>query len=70
MPRSNAGHLRCVPGLNESSTHAASSNGPWSATCGGDYASIGYLRSATGASLSSGGKLVIDVAAVTSRPST
>ncbi|HCH52215.1 MAG TPA: RTX toxin, partial [Aeromonas sp.] len=63
----NAGHLRFVPGLNESSTSTANGNGALAGNMKGDYASIGYQIS-DGANLSSGGKLVIDVAAVADKP--
>ncbi|MGL6546554.1 retention module-containing protein [Aeromonas caviae] len=63
----NAGHLRFVPGLNESSTHAANGNGAVVGNMKGDYASIGYQIS-DGANLSNGSKLVIDVAAVADKP--
>ncbi|MFQ2427083.1 VCBS domain-containing protein, partial [Aeromonas caviae] len=63
----NAGHLRFVPGLNESSTHAANGNGAVVGNMKGDYASIGYQTS-DGANLSNGSKLVIDVAAVADKP--
>ncbi|MFQ2771809.1 Ig-like domain-containing protein [Aeromonas caviae] len=63
----NAGHLRFVPGLNESSTHAANGNGAVVGNMNGDYASIGYQIS-DGANLSNGSKLVIDVAAVADKP--
>ncbi|ULH01850.1 retention module-containing protein [Aeromonas caviae] len=63
----NAGHLRFVPGLNESSIHAASGNGAVVGNMKGDYASIGYQIS-DGANLSNGSKLVIDVAAVADKP--
>ncbi|MFM5243306.1 type I secretion C-terminal target domain-containing protein, partial [Aeromonas rivipollensis] len=63
----NAGHLRFVPGLNESSTNTANGNGALAGNMKGDYASIGYQIS-DGANLSNGGKLVIDVAAVADKP--
>ncbi|MGU5536811.1 Ig-like domain-containing protein, partial [Aeromonas caviae] len=63
----NAGHLRFVSGLNESSTHAANGNGAVVGNMKGDYASIGYQIS-DGANLSNGSKLVIDVAAVADKP--
>ncbi|MGE6276790.1 VCBS domain-containing protein, partial [Aeromonas media] len=63
----NAGHLRFVPGLNESSTNAANGNGALVGNLQGDYASIGYQIS-DGANLSNGSKLVIDVAAVADKP--
>ncbi|MFM4995377.1 retention module-containing protein [Aeromonas sanarellii] len=63
----NAGHLRFVPGLNESSTNAGNGNGAVVGNMKGDYASIGYQIS-DGANLSNGSKLVIDVAAVADKP--
>ena len=63
----NAGHLRFVPGLNESSTNAGNGNGALIGNLKGDYASIGYQIS-DGANLSNGGKLVIDVTAVADKP--
>ncbi|WP_429169218.1 VCBS domain-containing protein, partial [Aeromonas rivipollensis] len=63
----NAGHLRFVPGLNESSTNTANGNGSLAGNMKDDYASIGYQIS-DGANLSNGGKLVIDVAAVADKP--
>ncbi|MGY3894146.1 retention module-containing protein [Aeromonas enterica] len=63
----NAGHLRFVPGLNESSTNAANGNGAMAGNMKGDYASIDYQIS-DGANLSNGSKLVIDVAAVADKP--
>ena len=63
----NAGHLRFVPGLNESSTHAANGNGAVVGNMKGDYASIGYQIS-DGANLSNGSKLVIDVGGGTDKP--
>ncbi|MCR3985972.1 Ig-like domain-containing protein, partial [Aeromonas caviae] len=63
----NAGHLRFVPGLNESSTHASNGNGAVVGNMKGDYASIGYQIS-DGANLSNGSKLVIDVAVVADKP--
>ncbi|WP_253186650.1 Ig-like domain-containing protein [Aeromonas sp. YN13HZO-058] len=63
----SAGHLRFVPGLNESSTNAANGNGALVGNRQGDYASIGYQIS-DGANLSNGSKLVIDVAAVADKP--
>ncbi|AHE48321.1 asx product [Aeromonas hydrophila 4AK4] len=63
----NAGHLRFVPGLNESSTNASNGGGALTGNLKGDYASIGYQIS-DGANLSNGSKLVIDVAAVADKP--
>ncbi|MFR9703108.1 type I secretion C-terminal target domain-containing protein, partial [Aeromonas sanarellii] len=63
----NAGHLRFVPGLNESSTNAGNGNGALIGNLKGDYASIGYQIS-DGANLSNGSKLVIDVTAVADKP--
>ncbi|MFQ2154640.1 type I secretion C-terminal target domain-containing protein, partial [Aeromonas sanarellii] len=63
----NAGHLRFVPGLNESSTNVSNGNGALIGNLKGDYASIGYQIS-DGANLSNGGKLVIDVTAVADKP--
>ncbi|MCY9837997.1 type I secretion C-terminal target domain-containing protein [Aeromonas media] len=63
----NAGHLRFVPGVNESSTNAANGNGALVGNLQGDYASIGYQIS-DGANFSNGSKLVIDVAAVADKP--
>uniref|UniRef100_UPI003D21CDD8 VCBS domain-containing protein n=1 Tax=Aeromonas media TaxID=651 RepID=UPI003D21CDD8 len=63
----NAGHLRFVPGLNESSTNVSNGGGALIGNLKGDYASIGYQIS-DGANLSNGSKLVIDVAAVADKP--
>ncbi|XAG70400.1 retention module-containing protein [bacterium 19CA06SA08-2] len=63
----NTGHLRFVPGLNESSTSAANDNGTSMGNQQGDYASFGYQIS-DGANLSNSGKLVIDIAAVADKP--
>ena len=63
----NAGHLRFVPGLNESSTNASNGGGALTGNLKGDYASIGYQIS-DGANLSNGSKLVIDVSAVADKP--
>ncbi|MFM1665680.1 Ig-like domain-containing protein [Aeromonas salmonicida] len=63
----NTGHLRFVPGLNESSTSAANGNGISMGNQQGDYASFGYQIS-DGANLSNSGKLVIDIAAVADKP--
>ncbi|MFM1706201.1 VCBS domain-containing protein [Aeromonas salmonicida] len=63
----NTGHLRFVPGLNESSTSAANGNGTSMGNQQGDYASFGYQIS-DGANLSNSGKLVIDIAAVADKP--
>ncbi|ORJ17764.1 retention module-containing protein [Aeromonas salmonicida] len=63
----NAGHLRFVPGLNESSSNVSNGGGALIGNLKGDYASIGYQIS-DGANLSNGSKLVIDVAAVADKP--
>ncbi|MGB6187896.1 MAG: type I secretion C-terminal target domain-containing protein, partial [Aeromonas molluscorum] len=63
----DTGHLRFVPGLNESSTSAANGNGATTGNLKGDYASFGYQIS-DGANLSNGGKLVLDVTAVADKP--
>ena len=63
----NAGHLRFVPGVNESSSSASNGGGAVTGNMKGDYASIGYQIS-DGANLSNGSKLVIDVAAVADKP--
>ncbi|HEH9405360.1 TPA: VCBS domain-containing protein, partial [Aeromonas bestiarum] len=63
----DSGHLRFVPGLNESSTSAVSGNGATTGNQQGDYASLGYQIS-DGANLSNSGKLVIDIAAVADKP--
>ncbi|MFB0768878.1 type I secretion C-terminal target domain-containing protein, partial [Aeromonas salmonicida] len=63
----NTGHLRFVPGLNESSTSAANGNGTSMGNQQGDYASFGYQIS-DGANLSNTSKLVIDIAAVADKP--
>ncbi|WP_434668499.1 VCBS domain-containing protein [Aeromonas sp. NJAU223] len=63
----DTGHLRFVPGLNESSTIAANGNGTSTGNKQGDYASFSYQVS-DGANLSNSGKLVIDVAAVADKP--
>ncbi|TNI22458.1 RTX toxin [Aeromonas salmonicida] len=63
----NTGHLRFVPGLNESSTSAANGNGTSMGNQQGDYAIFGYQIS-DGANLSNSGKLVIDIAAVADKP--
>ncbi|MFM4680603.1 VCBS domain-containing protein [Aeromonas media] len=63
----NAGHLRFVPGLNESSTNVSNGGGALIGNLKGDYASIGYQIS-DGANLSNGSKLVIDVTAVADKP--
>ncbi|MCH7374896.1 type I secretion C-terminal target domain-containing protein, partial [Aeromonas sp. MR19] len=63
----DSGHLRFVPGLNESSTSAVNGNGATTGNLQGDYASLGYQIS-DGANLSNSGKLVIDIAAVADKP--
>ncbi|QWL78547.1 retention module-containing protein [Aeromonas hydrophila] len=63
----DSGHLRFVPGLNESSTNASNGNGLVTGNLQGDYASFGYQIS-DGANLSNSGKLVIDIDAVADRP--
>ncbi|MFM5194211.1 VCBS domain-containing protein, partial [Aeromonas media] len=63
----NAGHLRFVPGVNESSTSASNGGGAVTGNIKGDYASFDYQVS-DGANLSNGGKLVIDIAAVADQP--
>ncbi|MGY6038383.1 type I secretion C-terminal target domain-containing protein, partial [Aeromonas sp. AE23HZ002T15] len=63
----NTGHLRFVPGLNESSTNGTDGGGLSVGNKQGDYASFGYQIS-DGANLSNSGKLVIDVAAVADKP--
>jgi VCBS repeat-containing protein len=63
----DSGHLRFVPGLNESSTSAVNGNGATTGNQQGDYASLGYQIS-DGANLSNSGKLVIDIDAVADRP--
>uniref|UniRef100_UPI003BA3087D VCBS domain-containing protein n=1 Tax=Aeromonas dhakensis TaxID=196024 RepID=UPI003BA3087D len=63
----DSGHLRFVPGLNESSTNASNGNGVVTGNLQGDYASFGYQIS-DGANLSNSGKLVIDIAAVADKP--
>ncbi|WP_404837827.1 cadherin-like domain-containing protein [Aeromonas media] len=63
----DTGHLRFVPGLNESSTNASNGSGAVTGNMKGDYASFGYQIS-DGANLSNGGKLVLDVAAVADKP--
>ncbi|MCH7373535.1 VCBS domain-containing protein [Aeromonas sp. MR16] len=63
----DTGHLRFVPGLNESSTNASNGNGAVTGNMKGDYASFGYQIS-DGANLSNSGKLVLDVAAVADKP--
>ncbi|WP_346815200.1 Ig-like domain-containing protein [Aeromonas hydrophila] len=63
----DSGHLRFVPGLNESSTNASNGNGVVTGNLQGDYASFGYQIS-DGANLSNSGKLVIDIDAVADRP--
>ncbi|WP_368199057.1 type I secretion C-terminal target domain-containing protein [Aeromonas sp. R7-4] len=63
----SAGHLRFVPGVNESSTSASNGGGATVGNMKGDYASFDYQIS-DGANLSNGGKLVIDVTAVADKP--
>ncbi|MEN9532345.1 MAG: hypothetical protein RIQ83_1569, partial [Pseudomonadota bacterium] len=63
----DSGHLRFVPGLNESSTSTVNGNGATTGNQQGDYASLGYQIS-DGANLSNSGKLVIDIAAVADKP--
>ncbi|MFM5064308.1 type I secretion C-terminal target domain-containing protein [Aeromonas caviae] len=63
----NAGHLRFVPGVNESSTSASNGGGAVTGNMKGDYASFDYQVS-DGANLSNSGKLVIDVTAVADKP--
>ncbi|WP_024945859.1 VCBS domain-containing protein, partial [Aeromonas hydrophila] len=63
----DSGHLRFVPGLNESSTNASNGNGLVTGNLQGDYASFGYQIS-DGANLSNSGKLVTDITAVADKP--
>ncbi|MFU1566796.1 type I secretion C-terminal target domain-containing protein [Aeromonas veronii] len=63
----SAGHLRFVPGVNESSTSASNGGGAVTGNMKGDYASFDYQVS-DGANLSNSGKLVIDVTAVADKP--
>ncbi|MFQ2162995.1 type I secretion C-terminal target domain-containing protein, partial [Aeromonas taiwanensis] len=63
----NAGHLRFVPGVNESSSSASNGGGATVGNMKGDYASFDYQVS-DGANLSNSGKLVIDVTAVADKP--
>ncbi|MGU5871364.1 large RTX adhesin AhLap, partial [Aeromonas hydrophila] len=63
----DSGHLRFVPGLNESSINASNGNGLVTGNLQGDYASFGYQIS-DGANLSNSGKLVIDITAVADKP--
>ncbi|MEN9583472.1 MAG: hypothetical protein RLZZ616_478, partial [Pseudomonadota bacterium] len=63
----DSGHLRFVPGLNESSTSTVNGNSATTGNQQGDYASLGYQIS-DGANLSNSGKLVIDIAAVADKP--
>ncbi|MGY3886833.1 VCBS domain-containing protein [Aeromonas aquatica] len=63
----DTGHLRFVPGLNESSINASNGSGAVTGNMKGDYASFGYQIS-DGANLSNSGKLVLDVAAVADKP--
>ncbi|MFB2905536.1 type I secretion C-terminal target domain-containing protein [Aeromonas jandaei] len=63
----NAGHLRFVPGVNESSSSTSNGGGVVTGNMKGDYASFDYQIS-DGANLSNSGKLVIDVTAVADKP--
>ncbi|CAJ1794855.1 hypothetical protein HLBENOHH_00888 [Aeromonas dhakensis] len=63
----SAGHLRFVPGVNESSSSASDGGGVVIGNMKGDYASFDYQIS-DGANLSNSGKLVIDIDAVADRP--
>ncbi|MFQ2037636.1 type I secretion C-terminal target domain-containing protein, partial [Aeromonas veronii] len=63
----SAGHLRFVPGVNESSSSANNGGGVVIGNMKGDYASFDYQIS-DGANLSNSGKLVIDIDAVADRP--
>ncbi|WP_421233717.1 type I secretion C-terminal target domain-containing protein, partial [Aeromonas jandaei] len=63
----NAGHLRFVPGVNESSSSTSNGGGVVTGNMKGDYASFDYQIS-DGANLSHSGKLVIDVTAVADKP--
>ncbi|WP_421178022.1 type I secretion C-terminal target domain-containing protein, partial [Aeromonas jandaei] len=63
----NAGHLRFVPGVNESSSSTSNGGGVITGNMKGDYASFDYQVS-DGANLSNSGKLVIDVTAVADKP--
>ncbi|MGN5123178.1 type I secretion C-terminal target domain-containing protein [Aeromonas hydrophila] len=63
----SAGHLRFVPGVNESSSSASNGGGVVIGNMKGDYASFDYQIS-DGANLSNSGKLVIDIDAVADRP--
>uniref|UniRef100_UPI0012E01907 type I secretion C-terminal target domain-containing protein n=1 Tax=Aeromonas finlandensis TaxID=1543375 RepID=UPI0012E01907 len=63
----DSGHLRFVPGLNESSSIATNGNGIELGNKLGDYSTVGYQIS-DGANLSNSGKLVIDVTAVADKP--
>ncbi|MBL0604295.1 retention module-containing protein [Aeromonas dhakensis] len=63
----DSGHLRFVPGLNESSSNASNGSGVVTGNLQGDYASFGYQIS-DGANLSNSGKLVIDITAVADKP--
>ena len=63
----NAGHLRFVPGVNESSSNSSNGGGVVTGNMKGDYASFDYQIS-DGANLSNNGKLVIDIDAVADRP--
>ncbi|WP_320656315.1 type I secretion C-terminal target domain-containing protein [Aeromonas jandaei] len=63
----SAGHLRFVPGVNESSSSVSNGGGVVTGNMKGDYASFDYQIS-DGANLSNSGKLVIDVTAVADTP--
>nr|WP_235695694.1 type I secretion C-terminal target domain-containing protein [Aeromonas veronii] len=63
----SAGHLRFVPGVNESSSSTSNGGGVVTGNMKGDYASFDYQIS-DGANLSNSGKLVIDVTAVADTP--
>ncbi|MCF3099116.1 type I secretion C-terminal target domain-containing protein, partial [Aeromonas australiensis] len=63
----DAGALRFVPGLNQSSTSIQNGNGSQLGNLKGDYAAFNYQIS-DGANLSNSGKLVIDIAAVADQP--
>ncbi|MFQ2149393.1 type I secretion C-terminal target domain-containing protein [Aeromonas jandaei] len=63
----SAGHLRFVPGVNESSSSTSNGGGVVTGNMKGDYASFDYQIS-DGANLSNSGKLVIDVTAVADKP--
>ncbi|WP_421226393.1 immunoglobulin-like domain-containing protein [Aeromonas jandaei] len=63
----SAGHLRFVPGVNESSSSTSNGGGVVTGNMKGDYASFDYQIS-DGANFSNSGKLVIDVTAVADKP--